>query len=191
MSATTGREHKIVICGPMGVGKTTAIAAVSERPPILTEVRNLDTGSHAKASTTVAMDYGEVTLDGGDRLRLYGTPGQDRFDFMWRVVARDALGIVVLADNSRADPLADTRRYLDVFADAIGKSCGVIGVTRGSEHPNPGVADYAALAAEFELALPVFSVDPRSRRDVLLLLDILFHQIEAMDPPGPGRSVRP
>ena len=79
---TIGREYKIIITGTMGAGKTTAIAAISDVAPITTEAVNSDRSSSNKASTTVALDYGEVALDGGDRVRLYGTPGQVRFKFM-------------------------------------------------------------------------------------------------------------
>ena len=77
----TQREYKLVFAGSMGAGKTTAIGAISEIPPVRTDVANSDLATFAKATTTAAMDYGEVTLDGGDKLRLYGTPGQARFDF--------------------------------------------------------------------------------------------------------------
>ena len=108
-------EHKILFSGTMGAGKTTAIAAVSEIGPLSTDVRNTDE-SVAKATTTVGLDYGELTLDNGERLRLYGTPGQPRFAFMWDILARGALGLVILIDNSRPDPLADLDVYLDGYA---------------------------------------------------------------------------
>jgi signal recognition particle receptor subunit beta len=69
------REYKIVFTGTMGAGKTTAIAAISETPPVVTDVANND-ASLAKAKTTVGLDFGQLTLDTGDRLRLFGTPGR-------------------------------------------------------------------------------------------------------------------
>lgn len=69
------REHKIILTGTMGAGKTTAIAAVSETPPIVTDVVNNDR-SVDKAQTTVGFDYGQLTLDNGDRIRLFGTRGR-------------------------------------------------------------------------------------------------------------------
>ena len=68
-------EYKILFTGTMGAGKTTAIASVSETPPIMTDVANTDT-SVAKARTTVGLDFGMLTLDSGDRIRLFGTLGQ-------------------------------------------------------------------------------------------------------------------
>src|SRR4051812_2896224 len=110
------REHKILFTGTMGAGKTTAIGAVSEVPPLVTDVMNTDTSS-AKAMTTVGLDFGLLTLDNGDRLRLFGTPGQARFDFLWKILVRNSLGLVILVDNSSADPLADLAVYLDGFVD--------------------------------------------------------------------------
>jgi len=77
------KEHKIIFTGTMGAGKTTAIAAVSEIPPIVTDVTNNDK-SVDKAVTTVGFDYGLLTLENGDRIRLYGTPGQERSDLSGR-----------------------------------------------------------------------------------------------------------
>lgn len=71
---------KIIFTGPMGAGKTTAIAAISEIPPISTEVRCTDEAQALKETTTVAMDYGYFTLEDSSRIHLYGTPGQERFN---------------------------------------------------------------------------------------------------------------
>ena len=99
-------EYKILFTGAMGAGKTTAISAVSETPPVVTDVHNSDL-SVAKARTTVGLDFGQFTLDNGDRIRLFGTPGQTRFDFLWKILSKNALGIIILTDNSSRDPLAD------------------------------------------------------------------------------------
>ena len=172
------REHKILITGTMGAGKTTAIAAVSEVPPVCTDVANTD-ASVAKATTTVGFDYGLLTLDSGDRLRLFGTPGQARFDFLWTILAKNALGLLVLVDNSRPDPLADLQAYVDGFADQLRALPCVVGVGRLGTHPFPSLDDYAAHLGEQGLAVPLLEVDVRRRDDVLLLLDALLAQVEA------------
>ena len=73
---TIGIEYKINVTGTMGAGKTTAISAISDVAPLRTEADNTAQDEHAKATTTVALDYGEIALPNGDRIRLYGTPGQ-------------------------------------------------------------------------------------------------------------------
>ena len=72
------REYVVLAAGPMGAGKTTAIAALSEIPVVSTDAVNTDLARNAKATTTVALDYGEITLGDGDKVRLYGVPGQER-----------------------------------------------------------------------------------------------------------------
>lgn len=177
---TAPREYKLLFAGPMGAGKTTAIAAISDSAPIATEAHNSDRAQHSKAQTTVGFDYGEVALDGGDRLRLYGMPGQSRFDFMWAIASRGALGVVVLTDNTRPDPLADLALYVEAFAELAEQNAMVIGVGR-SHAGTLGIDDYCAWLAQHDHALPVFSVDVRQRDDVLLLLDALLNQIETRE----------
>lgn len=176
------REYKLLFTGSLGAGKTTAITAISQITPVRTDVVNTDVEIFDKATTTATLDYGELTLEGGDRLRLYGTPGQARFDFMWKILARGALGVVVLVDNSRPDPLDDLRTCLWAFAEVARAARAVVGIGRAETHPSPDIAQFHAVAESLGLQVPILSVDVRRREDVLLLLDILFHQVEAQAP---------
>ncbi len=162
----------------MGAGKTTAIGTVSEEAPIVTDVFNNDS-SHSKTFTTVGLDFGQFTLDNGDRIRMFGTPGQSRFDFLWKILAKNAIGMVILADNSRPDPLADLRIYLEAFAEDLDIMPCTIGVGRLAEHPTPSLDDYIDELARHDRMLPVLEVDVRERQDVLLLIDTLLAQLEA------------
>lgn len=175
------REYKLLFAGSMGAGKTTAIAAISEIAPVSTDVQNTDRAANAKSTTTTALDYGEVTLTSGDKLRLYGTPGQARFAHMWKILSTGALGIVILVDNSQSDPVADLRMYLEAFTDIVRGSRAVVGIGRTQSHPHPHMEEFHAMAHGLGLSIPMLSVDVRQREDVLLLLDVLFHQIEAAD----------
>jgi uncharacterized protein len=169
---------KLLFSGPMGAGKTTAIAAISEIPPLITDALNNDQAGYAKATTTVAFDYGQVTLDGGEVLRLYGTPGQERFDYMWQILGQGALGVVLLMDNSREDALSVFDRYLLAFKDFAARGALVVGVGRTEQHRQPNTAAYAQRAAAQALAIPIFSVDVRRASDVRLLLSALIAQLE-------------
>ena len=171
-------EYKILFTGCMGAGKTTAIGAVSETPPIVTDVRNSDT-SVAKERTTVGLDFGQFTLDNGDRVRLFGTPGQARFDFLWKILSKNALGLIILADNSRPDPLADLAVYLNGFAAELVTLPCTIGVGRLDTHPGPTLDDYADLLEQRGHIFPVIAVDVRRKEDVTLLIDTLLAQLEA------------
>ena len=176
---------KLVFAGSMGAGKTTAIRAISEIEPISTEVENSDRTEFDKDHTTVAMDYGELTLRSGEKLGLYGTPGQVRFDFMWQIIATGALGIVVLIDNSRPDPLADLTRYLAAFRSHAQAGAVVVAIGRMETHPRPDLGDYSHRLEEMQLIIPMMPADVRNRADVIEVLEVLFHQIEATDDHGP------
>ena len=171
-------EHKILFTGTMGAGKTTAIGAISEIPPITTDVKNLDTSVN-KALTTVGLDYGELTLDNGDKLRLYGTPGQQRFSFMWQILSKGALGLVILIDNSRPDPLADLDMFLNGFEQLIKTTACVVAVGKMEGHPSPDIAVFAQRMQEKNVFCPVFPTDVRESANVLQIIDLLLLQLES------------
>ena len=172
------KEYKLLITGTMGAGKTTAIRAISDIEPIVTDVVNHDK-SVDKERTTVGLDYGMLTLDSGDRIRLFGTPGQARFDFLWKILARKALGLVILIDNSRADPRADLLMFLEGFAGSLETLPCVIGVGRSDSHPATTLDDYADVLEARGQVFPILAVDVRERADVVMLIDTLLGQIEA------------
>ncbi len=173
-------ELKILFAGAMGAGKTTAIRAISEIPPISTEASNSDRAECDKEETTVAMDYGEITLATGEKLRLYGAPGQPRFQFMWPILAAGALGAVVLIDNSRADPLGDLELYLNAFRPLADAGAAVVGIGRMDSFPRPTLEAYMERLAKLDVVMPVIPADVRRRDDVLQILEVLLQQIEAM-----------
>ena len=95
------QKYKIVFGGTMGAGKTEAIKSLSEVAVLSTEAVNTDEQSHSKALTTVGIDYGEIKLEDGVVVGLYGTPGQDRFDFIWSVICKGAIRKKNITDQSR------------------------------------------------------------------------------------------
>lgn len=163
-------EHKIIFAGPVGAGKTTAINSISDIPVVQTEAKATDDVALRKANTTVAMDYGTLNLEGGAKIHLYGTPGQERFSFMWDILALGGLGLVLLIDNARDDPLADLEFYLKAFNRFIDKSAVVIGVTRMDSKPRPGLYSFHTRLEQLGIKAPVFEVDARDRDDVKIML---------------------
>lgn len=171
------KEYKVIFTGTMGAGKTTAIASISETPPVVTDVLNTDPNS-TKKNTTVGMDYGQLTLENGDRIRLFGTPGQLRFEFMWRILAQNALGLIILVDNSRPSPLADLDMYLDNFAKELETMPCSVGIGRMDTHATPSLDDFALHMEKRGLVLPVLPIDVRRRDEVVLLIDTMLAQLE-------------
>ena len=172
------QEIKIVFTGPMGAGKTTAIRSISDIPPVSTEVDNTDRASFDKDSTTVALDYGQLTLEDGTAVRLYGTPGQERFSFMWEILSAGAIGVILLIDGSRTNALTDLRTYAETFHRINPNQPLVIGVGRAACEDGRLLDEYAQALAARGIIAPVFDVDVRVREDVLLLIETLLCILE-------------
>lgn len=109
-------SFKIVVTGPFNSGKTQFIKTISDIQVVSTEKRVTTEDRGIKAETTVAMDYGRVTLD-DDTLYLYGTPGQVRFDFMWEILAHEMDGFIVLVDATDKPSFPDAAEMIDMMHD--------------------------------------------------------------------------
>ncbi|MBP8857886.1 MAG: ATP/GTP-binding protein [Anaerolineaceae bacterium] len=106
---------KIVVTGPFNAGKTEFIRSVSEIDVVNTERRISSAAEKVKETTTVAMDFGRITVDEDLVLYLFGTPGQKRFDFMWEILSEGMLGFVVMVDSTRPETFREARSILETF----------------------------------------------------------------------------
>ncbi|MBS1249417.1 MAG: Mutual gliding-motility protein MglA [Chloroflexi bacterium] len=106
---------KMVITGPFSSGKTEFIQSVSEIDVVATERKITSEAERIKDSTTVAMDFGRITVDDELVLYLFGTPGQKHFDFMWEILSEGMLGFIVMVDSARPETFREARRILETF----------------------------------------------------------------------------
>jgi len=171
-------NYKIIFTGPVGAGKTTAISSLSDIPVIATDESASDMTVNRKQTTTVAMDYGLMKLDAGERIHLYGTPGQERFNFMWEILSKGGIGLVLLLDNTRADPFQDMRFFINSFEDFIAKTNLAIGVTRMDLDQSPSMADYHEELGRIGIKPPIFEVDARKRNDINQLVEGLLFSLD-------------
>lgn len=176
--ATDTENKKIIFTGPVGAGKTTAIQAMSDIPIVSTNEGASDMTKSRKSHTTVAMDYGQIKIGEKEKIHLYGTPGQERFNFMWDILTKGALGLILLLDNSRDNPQQDLKFYTNSFKDFIHQGELVIGITRIDEEKNPSINDYRQWLDELSIDAPVFSVDARQRQDVSSLVQALLYSLD-------------
>lgn len=112
---------KVVVTGPFNVGKTEFVRTISDIPIVSTERRITDDLKSTKEETTVAMDYGQVKVN-GDLFHLYGTPGQSRFDFMWDILSTEMDAYIVMVDSCDRDTLLDAKPLLRTFRRLARKS---------------------------------------------------------------------
>lgn len=106
---------KMVVTGPFNAGKTAFIQSVSEINVVSTERKISSESERVKDTTTVAMDFGRITVDQDLVLYLFGTPGQKRFDFMWEILSEGMLGFIVMVDSTRPETFREARSILETF----------------------------------------------------------------------------
>ena len=176
------QNYKILFTGSVCSGKSTAIRSLSDIETLDTDARASDVTVRRKKNTTIAMDYGVLDLHDQARVHLYGTPGQERFRFMWEMLAcefaHDAIGMVLLVDNTRKDPFRDIRFYAKEFREYIQKRRLIIAVTHSDVEPNPPIQDYQACVREMGLMATVMFLDARDPRAVLGVVEELISAVE-------------
>lgn len=171
-------DSKIIFAGPVGSGKTTAIATLSDEPPVCTNQSATDMTRTRKSQTTVAMDYGTMTLDAKEKIHLYGTPGQERFNFMWDILTTNGLGLILLLDNTRRDPLNDMSFFMESFKDYINETSIAIGITQTDIAPLLTMDRYQQKLKQLGFKSAIFEVDARSFNDMSQLVQALLFSID-------------
>jgi small GTP-binding protein len=177
---TAGTAVKIVVTGPFAAGKTTLIRTISEITVLSTEREISDETRSRKSDTTVAMDFGRITIDRDLVLYLFGTPGQERFDFMWEILGEGMLGYILLVDGARPDSLQEAGGILEAFRK-MARVPFVVGLNRSS-----GVDEFEESTIRSRLDIdpevPIVPCDVTDRESVkAVLLALLYAVVDSLD----------
>ncbi len=167
-------ESVILIAGHIGAGKTTGIQSVSEIEVVSTEAKNHDKSTDNKATTTVALDFGTITL-GNDMVKIYGLPGQKRFNFMWAALKKRASCLLLLTNNAHNvdNPIVAAIDFLSEFPELRAKGAVCVGITHFDLKQSPTRNEYdQALKTAFpdDPTPPIFTIDPRKAGDMQMAL---------------------
>lgn len=174
---------KMVVTGPFSAGKTEFIGAVSEIDVVSTERRITSAAEQIKETTTVAMDFGRITVGADLVLYLFGTPGQRRFDFMWEILSEGMLGFIVIIDSTRPETFREAKRILETF-QAYAATPFVVAANK-QDHVDAWEPDdlriILSLSKDVKV-LPCVAFDKESVKNVLL--ELLYSVLERMDEEG-------
>jgi uncharacterized protein len=171
------QSHKVVVAGPVGVGKTTFVRSISTVRTVDTDAVISGESTVPKRTTTVGIDFGRIAVDDDVLLYLFGTPGQERFDYMWEIASRGMLGFILLADASHPDGYGPASRILEHFR-ALGPAPHVIALNKWTD------PDRDRHNAHVQLGLSdrdrVLLVDARDRASVRQVLVTFLESVLAI-----------
>lgn len=170
---------KVVVTGPFNAGKTTFIKSVSEITVLSTERQVSDFSGEGGGETTVAMDFGRITVSDDVVLYLFGTPGQARFSFMWETLSEGMLGFVLLVDATEPQTFTDAKEMIDFFTEMS----DVPFVVAANKVDADDTETIRVVRTELQLAdsVPLLPVDARSKDSVkAVLLGLLYEILESM-----------
>lgn len=171
---------KMVVTGPFNSGKTEFIQSVSEINVVSTERRISTEAERVKETTTVAMDFGRITVDQDLVLYLFGTPGQKRFDFMWEILSEGMLGFIVMVDSTRPETFREARSILETFR-AYAPTPYVVAANK-QDLPDAWDLDDMRLALRLSSNVKLLPcVAPRKESVKTVLLELLYSILAEME----------
>ena len=171
---------KIVVTGPFNSGKTELIRSVSEIDVVSTEKKVTSEREMVKESTTVAMDFGRITVDDDLVLFLFGTPGQKRFDFMWEILSEGMLGFIVMIDSTRPETFKEARSILETFR-AYAPTPYLVTANK-QDLPDAWDIEDIRLALRLDPNIKILPCTAKKKSSVkTVLLELLYSILEEMD----------
>ncbi|HLF24721.1 MAG TPA: ATP/GTP-binding protein [Anaerolineae bacterium] len=171
---------KMVVTGPFAAGKTEFIRTISEIDVVSTERKISSAAERVKDATTVAMDFGRITIDDDLVLYLFGTPGQKRFDFMWEILSEGMLGFIVVVDSSRPETFREARSILDTFRGYA--STPYVVAANKQDHEDAWSPEDLRIALKIDHSIKVLPCVAQDRESVKnALLELLYSILERMD----------
>lgn len=174
---------KIVVTGPFSSGKTEFIRSVSEIDVVSTERKISSDAEKIKETTTVAMDFGRITVDDDLILYLFGTPGQRRFDFMWEILSEGMLGFIVMVDSTRPETFREARSILETFR-AYAPTPYVVAANK-QDRPDAWDIDDMRVALRIDPKVKLLACTARKKDSVKsVLLELLYSILAEMDQAG-------
>jgi len=170
---------KMVITGPFSAGKTEFIRSVSEIDVVTTERKISSDAERVKEETTVAMDFGRITVDDELVLYLFGTPGQRRFDFMWEILSEGMLGFIVLVDSVRPETFREAKHILEIFRGY--SATPYVVAANKQDLPDAWPPEDLRIALKIPKEIKVLSCVARDKESVKnVLLELLYSILERM-----------
>ena len=174
---------KMVVTGPFSSGKTQFIQSVSEIDVVSTERKISSDAEKIKESTTVAMDFGRITVDDELVLYLFGTPGQKRFDFMWEILSEGMLGFVVMVDSTRPETFREAKSILETFR-AYAPTPYVVAANK-QDLPEAWEMDDLRIALRLDPAVKLLPCTANNKEKVKeVLLELLYSILAEMEMPS-------
>jgi uncharacterized protein len=171
---------KMVVTGPFSAGKTEFISTISEIDVVSTERKITSSAEKLKDQTTVAMDFGRITVDDDLVLYLFGTPGQRRFDFMWEILSEGMLGFIVMVDSTKPETFREAKRILETFQGYA--STPYVVAANKQDREDAWEPDDLRIILRLDPAiklLPCVALNKESVKNVLL--ELLYSILERMD----------
>lgn len=170
---------KVVVTGPFNAGKTTFIKAVSEITVLSTERQVSDASQEGSGETTVAMDFGRITVSDDVVLYLFGTPGQERFSFMWETLSEGMLGFVLLVDADEPESVGDAASMITFFKEM--SDVPFVVAANKVDAEDTDALQQVRESLSLEDSVPLLPVDAREKDSVkAVLLGLLYEILESM-----------